>query len=137
MDVEEFLKKNLNSRGQIRNKDLKKIIPKLKLIVDQKTKGKTLKRSDLTKLLHDSLREIGWNKEQISKLSIPKRSSNNSKNISPSFENYKPNGGRVTRFKNGKFHQGGSPGLGKGKSWKEYHPNTISCSGVSLEDNRF
>lgn len=116
MDVEEFLKKNLNSRGQIRNKDLKKIIPKLKLIVDQKTKGKTLKRSDLIKLLHDSLREIGWNKEQISKLSIPKRSSNNSKNISPSFENYKPNGGRVTRFKNGKFHQGGSPGLGKGKS---------------------
>ena len=97
MDVEEFLKKNLNSRGQIRNKDLKKIIPKLKLIVNQKTKGKTLKRSDLTKLLHDSLREIGWNKEQISKLSIPKRSG--SKNISPSFENYKPNGGELRDLK--------------------------------------
>ena len=116
MDVKEFLKKSLNIQGQIKKRDLQKIIRELKPIINQKTKGKNLKRDDLIKILHDSLSEIGWDKEQISKLSKSKTSPNNKQNISSGFQNYKPNGGRVTNFKNGEFYQGGAPGLGKGKS---------------------
>ena len=123
MDVKEFLKESLNIQGQIKSRDLQKIIPKLKSIIDQKTKDKKIKRDDLIKILHDSLSEIGWDKEQISKLSKSKTFPDNKQNTSPGFQNYKPNGGRVTNFKNGKFNQGGSPGLGKGKSWrKEVQP---------------
>ena len=33
MDVKDFLKEYLNSQGQIKNRDLQKIIPKLKSII--------------------------------------------------------------------------------------------------------
>ena len=115
MKVNEFLKNFLNPQGQIKNKDLKKIVPELKSIIEQKTKDKKIRRDDLIKILHDSLLELGWDKEQISELSKTKKTQDSNQNTSPSFQNYKPDGGRVTELKKGKFFQGGSPGLGKKK----------------------
>jgi len=108
MDVKDFLKEYLNSQGQIKNKDLQKIIPKLKSIIDQKTKDRKIKKEDMRNILQESLSEMGWNKDQISKLSqISKNRIKVKKKTSPSFSNkhvIKP-----------KIYQGGSPGLGKKK----------------------
>ena len=66
-------------------------------------------------ILQESLREMGWNKEQILKLSkVPKSRVKYKKRTSPGFTIKKQDGtGVVTKPK---FYQGGSPGLGKKKS---------------------
>ena len=51
--------------------------------------------------------------------------------VSPSHKFYKPKG--IRPIFNIKPLQGGSPGLGKGKSWrKQEHTNLISYGGVDL-----
>jgi len=119
MDINEFLENTLNEKtGHIKKKDLKKIIPELKLIVQNKIKDKEfkrIKREDMRNILQESLREMGWNKEQILKLSkVPKSRVKNKKQTSPGFTNKKQDGTGVVT--NPKFYQGGSPGLGKKKS---------------------
>ena len=114
MDINEFLENTFNEKtGHIKKKDLKKIIPELKLIVQNKIKDKEFKRiqrEDMRNILQESLREMGWNKEQISKLSqISKNRIKVKKKTSPSFKNLK------NKFTNPKFYEGGSPGLGKKK----------------------
>jgi len=108
MDVKEFLKEYLNSQGQIKNRDLQKIIPKLKSIIDQKTKDKKITKEDMKNILQESLREMGWNKEQILKLSqVSKNRIKVKKRVSPSFSKR-----QVT---NPIFYEGGSPSSGKKK----------------------
>jgi hypothetical protein len=119
MDINEFLKNSLNEEtGHISKKGLKKIIPELKLIVQKKIKDrefKGIKREEMKIILQSSLREIGWNKQQISKLSkIPKSRVKNKQRTSPGFTDKKQDGTGVVT--NPKFYQGGSPGLGKKKS---------------------
>jgi hypothetical protein len=115
MDVNKFLSAYLNNQGNIKNRDIKKLVPKLKTIIEEKINNKAIKRGELKNLLHEALKEIGWSENQISKLSQSKTYRDNSQNISAGFQNYKPGGGKVTKFKNGKFFQGGAPGLGKRK----------------------
>jgi len=119
MDIDNFLKENTNKYGQIKNKDLQPIIAKLKKIIAKKTKNKKISRNDLKTILHESLTEIGWSEEQILSLNkTTKLSKQIMNNVSPGFFNYKPSGNRgiVAKPSNNKFFQGGSPGLGKGKS---------------------
>ena len=118
MDINEFLENTLNEKtGHIKKKDLKKIIPELKLIIQNKIKDKEfkrIKREDMRNVLQESLREMGWNKEQISKLSkAPKNRIKDKKRTSPGFSKKQDGTGVVT---NPKIYQGGSPGLGKKKS---------------------
>ena len=118
MDPTIYLKKFLNEQGQIKNKDLKKIIPELKKILNKKIhkEGMKIRRDNIKELLHEALSDMGWDINQINTLSEAKNKiPNASQDLSPSFKNYKPDGGRVTRYKNAKIVQGGSPGLGKKK----------------------
>jgi hypothetical protein len=108
MDIENFLAAYLNDQGQIKNKDLEKIVTHLKVIVRNKIKNKKVKRD-----------EMGWSSKQISLLDTTKKvNKQKNNNVSPGFFNYKPSGNRgvVAKPSNNKFYQGGSPGLGKGKS---------------------
>ena len=116
MDINEFLENTLNEKtGHIKKKDLKKIIPELKLTIENKIKDKKIKREDMRNILQESLREMGWNKEQILKLSkVPKSRVKNKQRTSPGFKTIKQDGTGVVT--NPKFYQGGSPGLGKKKS---------------------
>lgn len=119
MDIENFLAAYLNDQGQIKNKDLEKIVTHLKVIVRNKIKNKKVKRDELKKILHESLYEMGWSSKQISLLNTTKKvNKQKNNNVSPGFFNYKPSGNRgvVVKPSNNKFYQGGSPGLGKGKS---------------------
>ena len=117
MDIEKFLEDSLNPKsGQIKNKDLFQLLPELKQVLKRKVKGQRIKRrDDLRKILHESLKELGENDEQIKKLSINKNKKRNvKKNISPSFKAYKPFDGS-DNYTSKDFYQGGSPGLGKKK----------------------
>ena len=109
MDVDNYLKNFLNKDGHIKNENLEKIIPQLKLIITPKLKDKKLKKENIKKILHDSLIELGWSKEQVLKLSKPK-GRNKKKNTSSGWN--KIGQSKIIP----KTFQGGSPGLGKGKS---------------------
>ena len=117
MDIDSYLKNHLNKEGQIKNKDLKELTTQLKSKILSKLQDKKFNRQDnLKKILHDSLKELGWSKEQILQLSIPKSKGKgqDSRKASPSFKNYKNKTGQPKT--NPKPYQGGSPGLEKGKS---------------------
>jgi hypothetical protein len=119
MDIENFLAAYLNEQGQIKNKDLKKIVTQLKVVIRNKIKNKKVRRDELKKILHESLYEMGWSSKQISLLNTTKKiNKQKNNNVSPGFFNYKPSGdhGIAAKPSSNKFYQGGSPGLGKGKS---------------------
>ena len=63
MDINEFLENTFNEKtGHIKKKDLKKIIPELKLIVQNKIKDKEFKR-----IQREDMRNIQISLEQIRK----------------------------------------------------------------------
>ena len=51
MDIENFLAAYLNEQGQIKNKDLKKIVTQLKVVIRNKIKNKKVRRDELKKHL--------------------------------------------------------------------------------------
>lgn len=117
MDINGYLKDYLNKDGHIKNKNLKELITQLESTISTKLQGKKINRRDnIKKILHDSLIELGWSREQISKLSKPKSigKGQDSRGVSPSFKYYK---NKTEQPKtNTKPYQGGSPGLGKRNS---------------------
>ena len=117
MDIDNYLKNYLNKDGHIKNKNLKEIIPQLKSLILPKLKDKKLDMENMKIILHDSLSELGWSKEQILKLSKPRgRSKKKSKSINKQYGTSR-GWGKVGQSKTTpEIYEGGSPGLGKGKS---------------------
>jgi len=58
------------------------------------------------------LKKNGWHNFEIKQL-LDLASNQSSNKPTSVFKNYKPDGGKVTQYKNGKFFQGGSTGLKK------------------------
>tara|TARA_B100000609_G_C17049702_1_gene348314 strand:+ start:367 stop:720 length:354 start_codon:yes stop_codon:yes gene_type:complete len=117
MDINGYLKDYLNKDGHIKNKNLEELITQLESIISTKLQDMKINRRDnIKKILHDSLMELGWSREQISKLSKPKSigKGQDTRRVSPSFKYYKNKTEQPKTYT--KPYQGGSPGLGKGKS---------------------
>jgi len=116
MDIDGYLKNHLNKDGHIKNKNLEELITQLKSTISIKLQDKKPNRDNIKKILHDSLIELGWSSEQILKLSKPtsRKNGHDPRKVSPSFKNYKNKIGQPKTNPNP--YQGGSPGLGKGKS---------------------
>jgi hypothetical protein len=116
MDIDGYLKNHLNKDGHIKNKNLEELIAQLKSTISTKLQDKKPNRDNIKKILHDSLIELGWSREQILKLSKPtsRKKEHDPRKVSPSFKNYKNKIGQPKTNPNP--YQGGSPGLGKGKS---------------------
>tara|TARA_B100000795_G_scaffold189298_1_gene144107 strand:+ start:2654 stop:3007 length:354 start_codon:yes stop_codon:yes gene_type:complete len=117
MDIDNYLKNYLNKDGHIKYKNLEEIIPQLKSLILPKLKDKKLDTENMKIILHDALSELGWSKEQILKLSeLRRRSKKKSKSINKQYGTSR-GWGKVGQIKTTpEIYQGGSPGLGKGKS---------------------
>tara|TARA_B110000263_G_C14815840_1_gene288535 strand:+ start:46 stop:384 length:339 start_codon:yes stop_codon:yes gene_type:complete len=109
-------KGQINKRLGVTKNNYKKLIPQLEKVISTLPKdGKNNKE-----LLREGLKKIGWSDNEIRNFSKLKsrdhlqKKYNPNQKTSPSFKNYKNKVGQSKT--NPKPYQGGSPGLGKGKS---------------------
>lgn len=113
-------KGEINTRLKITKNNFQQVLPhltlELKRVIDKLPKD----QKNNKELLRQGLKELGWTEKEINFFSKVKsshssmRKSNPKKEISPSFKYLK---NKVGLSKNTpKPFQGGSPGLGKGKS---------------------
>ena len=110
-------KGQINKRLGVTKNNYHKLIPQLKKVINNLPKdGKNNKE-----LLREGLKNLGWSDNEINYFSNLrsrdhlKKKHNPNQKTSPSFNRYKNKVGQPKKT-NPKPFQGGSPGLGKGKS---------------------
>ena len=103
----------LNKKLGITTGNLNEFIPELKAVIKSiSAEGRTDKE-----ILHMALKKLGWTPNDIQNL-LRKKVQEPHKEVSPSFRLYKSKSatGTLKKGQSYKSVEGGSPGLGKGKS---------------------